>query len=131
MKVLIVAPFRDGTGWAHGAVDTALALDAAGVDVVPRCVRFNERRSPLPERLRELETRPARGIDAVVQYTLPPTAEYHGGFARNVSYYFVETSNFRSSGWARHVNSLGEAWVPTRHNLEASRASGVTVPCHV
>ena len=42
MKVLYVGCYRDGTGWGKAAENYILAMDAVGIDVVPRSVKLNE-----------------------------------------------------------------------------------------
>ena len=42
MKVLYLGCYRDGTGWAHSAIDYILSLDAAGIEVVPRFIKLND-----------------------------------------------------------------------------------------
>lgn len=131
MKILYVGPFRDWTGWGYNAINAVLALDAAGVDVVPRCVKFSRNKGVLPERLLELEAKSDKGCDVVVQNSLPQTFQYDGRYAANIGYYFVECDGFGSSNWARHINAMDRAWVPCGHNAMASHDSGVAVPIDV
>ena len=43
MKVLYIGHYKDGdTGWANASKDTVLAMDAAGIDIVPRALKLNE-----------------------------------------------------------------------------------------
>ena len=55
MKVLYIGCYRDGTGWGQAAIDYILSLDAAGIDVVPRPIKLNDRQINLPKRISELE----------------------------------------------------------------------------
>lgn len=131
MKVLYVGPFRDPSGWGRGANDWILSLDAAGVEVVPRCIRYRRGPGePLP-RVLELEKRSDKGCDVVIQCCIPDGFDYHGGFARNVGLYFSEVDDFASSCWPRHINTMDEAWVPCNAGRDASTASGVTIPLRV
>jgi len=58
MKVLFIGGFRDGTGWGKASQNYILALDRAGINVVPRpirtCPTFG-RHVDIPERILELE----------------------------------------------------------------------------
>ena len=38
MKVLYISNYKDGTGWSNAAINNILALDSAGVEIVPRAV---------------------------------------------------------------------------------------------
>jgi glycosyltransferase involved in cell wall biosynthesis len=130
MKVLYVGVYRDPTGWGQAARDYILALDAAGVDVVPRPLKLDPHQAKLPDRIRELEAGSSRGCDVVVQHVLPHQMDYNGRML-NVGLYATETSDFKSSAWAERVNAMDRAVVINRQSKAASEASGVTVPVSV
>jgi hypothetical protein len=48
MKVLYIGPYRDGTGWAHMAIESIQALVKAGADVVARPVKLNGAKPDIP-----------------------------------------------------------------------------------
>lgn len=127
---MYVGAYRDGTGWAQAATDYILALDAAGVDVVPRAVKLNDAKLPIPERVRELEAKSARGCDVVVQHVLPHMMDYNGRLF-NVGLYASETSDFRSTTWADRLNAMDKAVVVNRQMVVAARRSGVKIPLEV
>lgn len=129
-KVLFIGNYSDGTGWANFGQRQILALDAAGVDVGCRRLKLNANKDTVPERILELEQK--RGdFDVVIQNVLPHYSEYSGKFSRNIIYYMNETSNFISSTWTNHINLMDEAWVPSVHNGNASRDSGVDIHLRV
>jgi hypothetical protein len=111
MRVLYVGCYRDGTGWAKAAEDYVLALDAAGVDVVPRPLKLNDVDHRPHPRVAELERKSAAGCDVCVQHTLPHLYDFNGRFAKNVAMYATETSHFRSSAWADRINLMDAAVV--------------------
>lgn len=127
MRVLYISVGKDGTGWGQAALDYMLALDAAGVDVVPRFVKLNNRQIQLPDRIRELEHRPSRGCDIVIQHLLPNQYDYNGRLT-NVAMYYTETSEFP---WGDRINCLDFAIVANHQQFAASRKSGVTIPIDV
>lgn len=130
MRILYIGNFRDFTGWGSFATRQILALDAAGVDIGVRCIKLNANKDIVPERILELEQK--RGdFDIIIQNVLPHYSEYNGRFAKNIIYYMSETSNFASSTWANHINQMDEAWVPSVHNGNASRDSGVDIHLRV
>ena len=55
-KILYVAPFYDGTGYANAAIATALGLDAAGCDVRCKNVKMCPQVVPQDQRIIELES---------------------------------------------------------------------------
>lgn len=132
IKVLWVGPFRDGSGWGYSSVDYVLALDAAGVDVVPRTLSTMENdKVVLPARFHELGQKSPEGCNVLVQHLPAHLIRYDGDFERNINFYFVESSDFRSSGRAAIINTMDEAWVCSQHNKRASTDSGVTIPISV
>jgi glycosyltransferase involved in cell wall biosynthesis len=131
MKVLYIGPYKDGTGWAHAAIENILALDAAGVDVVCRPLKLNEVNGEVSPKILELETKSDKGCDVVIQNCLPHQTDYNGYFSKNIAYYFTETSHFKNSSWAERLNLLDEAWVPCRSVVESSINSHVTIPIAV
>jgi len=128
MKVLFVGVYRDGTGWGNAALNYILALDAAGVDVVPRAIKLNNVQAEVPERIIELEQKSERGCNVTIQYVLPHQLDYDGNFDLNVCIYSTETSNFRRSGWSSFINRMDEAWVNNSQMVRSSIESHVTIP---
>jgi glycosyltransferase involved in cell wall biosynthesis len=134
MKLLFVGCYRGSSGWSVAARNAVLALDAAGVEVVPRCLFYGRENMSIHPRVRELEHRDPRGSEIVLQYALPYTYEWSGEFRKNIGYCFLETSHVRSSTWPRHFNLMDEMWLPCSHNQQACVESGFTgvsrvIPC--
>lgn len=128
MKVLYIGNYRDGTGWSHAAIEYISALITAGVDVVPRAVRDNDSNIEPPQDILEREQQSSRDCDVVIQHVRPDNMEYNGHFNKNIGIYFTETSHFRRSNWAAHINLLDEAWLANEQMFEAAKNSGVTIP---
>ena len=131
MKVLYLAHYREGTGWSQAAIDYILAMDSAGIDVVPRPIKLNQNQISLPKRIAELEKKDSSGCDVCIQHTLPHYMEYSTKFKKNIALYATETSNFKDSGWARRINMMDEAWVINNQMFHASKESGVEIPIKV
>ncbi len=128
MKVLMIAPYRDGTGYGHAAIDNILAMDAAGIDIVPRPIKLNNHTANIPDRIVQLENKSTKGCSIVIQHTLPSMMEYSGHFKANIAMYCSETSNFRASRWPERLNAMDVAWVPSTQMHDAARDSKVTIP---
>lgn len=124
MKVLYVGVYRDGTGWGQAAIDYILALDEAGVDVVPRALKLNDQQASLPDRILELEQREARGADVFIQHILPRDMEYHSGML-NVGMFASESDGIPSQ-WVDRLNNLDLAVVFNHQSATATRWSGVS-----
>jgi glycosyltransferase involved in cell wall biosynthesis len=131
MKVLFLGVYRDGTGWGHAAIEYILALDAAGVEVVPRAVKLNTVDGEVPDRIVELEKQSAKGCDVVIQNLLPQHMDYDGNFNKNVGLYYSETSHFKNNCWAERLNLMDEAWGSCTQMIEAARESNMFRPMRV
>ena len=131
MKVLYVGCYRDGTGWGQAAIDYILAMDLAGIDVVPRPIKLNSRNHQPPKRILELEAKSSSGADICIQHTLPHLMDYSNKFKKNIALYATETDSFVDSGWSRKINMMDEAWVINNQMVESSKKSGVNIPIKV
>ena len=131
MKVLYIGCYRDGTGWGNAATNYILAMDAAGIDVVPRPVKLNQNQISVTKRILELEEKDSFGCDVCIQHTLPHLMDYAPKFKKNIGLYATETSNFIDSDWSRKINMLDEAWVINNQMVQASKNSGVEIPIKV
>jgi glycosyltransferase involved in cell wall biosynthesis len=131
MKVLYIGCYRDGTGWAQAAIDYILAMDAAGIDVVPRAIKLNSNNPELPKRIVDLESKDSLGSDVCIQHVLPHMMDYNAKFKKNIALYASETSNFIGSNWARKINCMDEAWVINNQMIESAKESGVTIPIKI
>lgn len=135
MKVLFVGHYREGSGWAQAAIDWILALDAAGVDVVCRPIKLNNENPPIPERVKELESKSSIGCDYVIQNVLPHFMDYDGEMKKNVGMFFSETLNLKYTGWPSRLNTMDVLGVPCSEALTCCNNSGIdtvrtyVIPC--
>ena len=130
MKVLYIGNYNDGTGWGNASLNNILALDSAGVNVVPRAITFNNSNKTSNQRVRELEGQSERGSDVCIQHTLPNL--YHCNTSiKNIGIFYTETNTFSESMWPKYINLMDEAWVANSQMLKASTASGVKVPTKI
>ena len=130
MKVLYINNYKDGTGWSSAGINNILALDSAGVEVVPRAITFVEEHHDYPERIKELQSASADGCTVCVQHTLPHLYSYDYRY-KNIGYLPVESSHFRDTGWQYYVNLMDELWVPTLSAKKACIESGVKKPIKI
>ena len=135
MKVLYINNYRDGTGWANAGINNMLALDAAGIDVVPRAITFNDKDREYPARLRELELKHAKrssnvDCNVVIQHTLPHLYSYDSNY-KNIGFLAVESHDFTKTNWQRHINLMDELWVPNAGSKDTAKRSGVKIPVQI
>jgi glycosyltransferase involved in cell wall biosynthesis len=131
VKVLFINNYREITGWANAGRNYILAMDEAGIEVVPRYVNMGGPIAEPVKRIVELEQRDDSGCDVVIQCVLPHLLEYSPHFKKNIALYFTETDSFATSPWAENINMMDEAWVCCEQNRTASLNSNVTVPIQV
>ena len=125
MKILYIGNYKDGTGWGNAGANNILALDKAGVDVVPRAITFEQQQQDYPERIKELESASTKGCTVCIQHTLPHLYSYDHRY-KNIGYLAVESSDFKDTGWQHYANLMDELWVPSNFAKKACIESGVT-----
>lgn len=131
MRVLYIGHYRDGTGWGNAALNNILALDAAGVEVVPRAITYEASDKPYPDRIKRLEAQSRDGCDVVIQHTLPSNYWYDRSYKKNIGITTCETSHFKSSGWQYNCNLMDEIWVSSEITKKQVVDSDVTKPVKV
>jgi glycosyltransferase involved in cell wall biosynthesis len=114
MKVLYIGHYKEQTGWGKAARDYILALDAAGVEVVPRAVKLSDSNKPeIPERILELEAKSTKGCTHCIQHVLPHHLEFNGNFEKSIALCVYESFGASLSAWPAKINTMDELWVPT------------------
>lgn len=131
MNILYTSLFRDGTGYAKGAINTALAIDTVSeLNVHCANIKLANQIIEPPQRIQSLLTNKIDKYDVVIQHVLPPMMQYIHG-AKNIGYGYFETDNIRPSNWQYHLNLMDEVWVSSKQNKECLERSGVRVPIQV
>ena len=127
MKVAFISVHRDVTGYGKSAENFILALDAAGVEVVPIWITLSGQPQESNARIEELENNNVQDIDVVIQNIIPSHFCRVEG-AKNIGLFYLETDSFRGSEWQYHCNLMDEIWVVTNEQRQACIDSGVEVP---
>lgn len=122
MKVAYVAPFRDGTGYSHSAIEHILALDSVGIEVVPRSIKMTQTKGEVPDRILELEEGNLDNVDVLVQHNLPSEFSYKGG-VKNVGIFAYETTHFKNSNWPQHLELMDQVIVSSAQQVDATKSS--------
>lgn len=128
-KILYCGNYNDGTGYGNGAISNILALDSAGVTVVPRPISFNNNlfRVATPKRILELEDNDLSNIDICIQHGIPTVFSYSSGF-ENIGCYYSETNHIDSMMWHKYINLMDRVLVCNKQMEKTAISSGVTVP---
>lgn len=130
-KVLYIGNYKEATGWGYHCRENILALDAVGVDVVPRHISFGDQLSESHPIIKMLEEKDDKDCDVVIQHTLPHLMDYDGRFEKNIAVYLTETDHFRNTCWPQRLNLMDEGWVVNSQMLESSDNSYVNIPLHI
>lgn len=130
MKILYIGNYKDGTGWGNAAKSNILAIDDAGIDIVPRAITYNETDSSVNDRIAELEKKDESDCDVCIQHVLPNNYSINYNM-KNIGYIDTETSNFTDTGWQVSMNLMDELWVPSEYCKTACIQSGVTIPIKI
>jgi glycosyltransferase involved in cell wall biosynthesis len=133
MKVLYLGVYKDGTGWGNATINYILALDSVGVEVVPRAISLTpaDEQVDVPERSLALEDNDETGCDVCIQHLLADMMEFDGRFDLNVGMFAYETSHFRHTVWAEHLNLMDQVWVFNNTMLQSAAHSFVFKPIHI
>lgn len=114
MKVVYLSCYRDGTGYAKAAIENILAMDAVGLEVVPRSVKMTDTYGDVPSRVLELEKGNLDGVDVVIQHNLPNEFAYKGG-VQNIGAFAYETSGFPNTSWRHDLSMMDKVVVFCNH----------------
>jgi hypothetical protein len=131
MKMLFCGPVLDFSGYANFSRNLARTLKHAGIDLVVRPLRYdqrdnNEQYEPEPW-LKEMLQRPLKGIDIILQNTTPNVEAVPKPGLMNGLYFFWETDRL-SPDKIQRVNEFDFLIVPCRFNAEMLVNSGCQRP---
>lgn len=131
MKICYIAPYKDGSGYSHQAINNILAMEAGGIDVVARAVKLSQsENNELAKLVEHLEQKSTDNVDVVIQHVLPHQFECKAG-VKNIGMFCWETTHFSRSNWSHCCNIMDEIWVPSLQNARAVKDSNVKVPVKV
>lgn len=131
MKVLFIGVWKDGSGWGNAAQNYILALDSVGIEVVPRAIKLSDNDAEIPARILELEQNDERNCDACIQHLLPHMMTYDSRVGVNVGVFDYETTDFKHTNWATHLNMMDQVWVPNNAMVQCAIDSYVHTPMSV
>lgn len=129
-NVLYVGHYRESSGWGQVTRDQILALDKAGVPVVPRSLDLGLAWAQVPDRILELEKGNPAECDVIIQHVLPHYMKYDSHFRKNIGMFELETQNIKHTKWIDHLNIMDEIWVPCKDmlNLYGVKSKTLWVP---
>jgi len=129
-NVLYVGHYRERSGWGQVIRDQILALDTAGVPVVPRSIDLGLANFDLPPRIKELEKGDPTQCNTIIQHVLPHYMKYDSHFRKNIGMFELESKRIAHTQWVDHLNIMDELWVPCTEMLDIGgvKTSKILVP---
>jgi len=116
MKVLITGPLKDFSGYAHAGRNMIKALNAVGVDVIARHLKYDDYEYSPTELEQKKFQAPLRDCDVVMQFTTPNEIRYIPG-KMNIAVFYWETTQIPKY-WVDQLNTMDLIMVPCRFNAE-------------
>lgn len=121
MKVAWFSHYKEGSGWSKASIDSILALDSVGVEVVPVNIPLAGQDNEIPERILELEKGSIDDADYCVQNVLPHHMIGTSQYKKNVGFFVTETSTIAHTPWLAPLSAMDELWLPNNDNAQRIR----------
>lgn len=126
MKVLVVGPLKDFSGYAHIGRNLVNGLKTAGADVVTRNLKYDDYNYVPSDEEAEMYKSSIRDCDIVLQLTTPNEMRYVPG-KMNIALMFWETTKIPRY-WVDQLNLMDMIIAPCRFNAAVLAQCGVTKP---
>lgn len=131
MKILYIGPYREGTGAAKASLHLIRSLQASGIELAIRPIKFNDYQPDLSPDILELENKTSAHADFLIQNVPANMLVYNNAFKKNIAYINYHTDNFQHTDWPERLNLMDEVWVPSEFVMATCRRSGVLRPIKV
>lgn len=125
MKVLFVGSYREGTGASKASLNLIKSINATGVELAIRPIKFNKYQPELTQDILNLENNSSKNCDVIISHVPPDHLIYNSAFKKNIAYINYHTDNFKYTNWPEQLNMMDEVWVPSNFVKEACIKSGV------
>lgn len=129
MRVLYISHHREMSGWGEAARNYILALDSVGVDIAIRPITLGQASDNMPIRILELEKKPIKGCDIVIQHVLPKFMDFDGNLY-NIGLYVTE-NDLGYTEWPAKLKCMDELWVPNFIMKWKHKRIGINVPTNI
>jgi len=132
MKILFLSHFREGSDWSHRAIEYAMSMIEAGIDLAIRDISVTNRPTvaELPLQLVQLEQKKTSECEVCIQYILPHLLATNSAF-KNIAVFALESASIRDIIWFRHLQIMDEVWVPNSQLKSVLEDSKIGLPVTV
>lgn len=130
MKIAYIGPVFDSSGYGNASRNNVAALNAAGVELEVVPISFEQHKTDIGKvgnLCRQLSTKSPTSHIRIVHCTPENYVRVLDKSKYNIGYAAWETSKLPKQ-WPALFNQLNELWVPSQHNVEVFRNSGVHIP---
>lgn len=130
MEITYVSACFDSSGYAEAARNNIAAIHGSGVKIGVMPVSFEQQKTQqgkLGSLVQSLVTKSHVGKIQIVHLTPHHYPHLIRKDMYNIGYAAWETSQLPYD-WVEKYNCLDEVWVPSEHNVQMCKDSGVTVP---
>lgn len=129
-KVLLISHGLENSAWGTVARNMILAMDIAGIDVVPRFIRLGKANAVMPQRIKELYQKSSQNCDICIQFVLPHYFVCNKGFKKNIGYLTLEHHGLKHTQWCQSINLMDELWSPCKETIEYAYYDGFNKPVY-
>jgi len=112
MKTLFIGHYKEGSGWSHAAINSLLAANSVGIDIVARNIKLTNYQPKIDERIIALENKSVHDIDFCIQNVLPHHIVGTQKFKKNIAYFVGESNTLKYNHWLTNLQLVDEVWVP-------------------
>lgn len=136
-QVIYRGIFHDGQGYAVAARGYALALDKIGVDVVLQPMNFGTQPIRQPkevfQKIVDLANKPINPDKKkiLIHHIQPGGLENDLGKFDHIINLVVYEADQIHKEWVPLLNKIDQVWVPSQHNHDIFKNSGVEIPINV
>lgn len=119
MKTLFIGHYKEGSGWSQATINSILAAQSVGLDLVCRNIKLTNYSGPIDNTVLELEKKNIQNIDCCIQNVLPHHIVGTQKFKKNIAYFVGESNTLKYNSWLTYLKLVDEIWVPN-HSLKTA-----------
>lgn len=112
MKTLFIGHYKEGSGWSHAAINSLLAAQSAGIDIVARNIKLTNYNPEIDQRILPLENKSLQNVEYCIQNVLPHHIVGTQKFKKNIAYFVGESNTLQYNNWLTNLALVDEVWVP-------------------
>ena len=124
LKILYIAPYKDGTGYSEAALGYIESLYSIDVNVVSRDCPMTEPIDTAEDFLVETESKDLQNIDVIIQHNLPSEWIYKNSVL-NIGMFAYETDKISNYEWIRNIKLMDHIIVFCSDQKDALINSGI------